>query len=435
MNWREQYKDRLLSPAEAAAQIRSGDVICTAMSCGIPYLFLDALADRAMELEDVTLHEITMSKPSKILNPRFNGHIRTVSLFFNLVERTCKSAGIDISFQPLHLNCVSGIRSIAPKATVAAAVGTPPDENGMISLGPCPMRADIAGQVDRFLVQINEKLPYIRGEQGMVHVDEVDLLVDGTESIYYQQPVPVTETEEQIGSYIVDLVPDGACIQLGIGSVGTAVGSMLRDKKDLGIHTEMFVEAMMELIRCGAVNNSKKAVCPGVSIFGFAGGSKELFDFLDHNDAVESRPFDFVNDPRVIAQNPNAVSINSALQVDLTGQVCAESIGFQQYSGTGGQGDFIRGAAWSPGGKSFIAFPSSRVDKKGQRHSKITLALPLGSAVTTPRTDVQYIVTEYGIADLRGASLEQRAKRLIAIAHPDFRDSLRSEAKQAGLIL
>ncbi|MBR0161713.1 MAG: 4-hydroxybutyrate CoA-transferase [Oscillospiraceae bacterium] len=435
MNWREQYKDRLLSPAEAAAYIRSGDVICSSMGCGIPYLFLDALADRMKELDHVTLHELTMSKQSKLFHPKYNGRFRTISGFFNAYERGYKNAGIDISFQPLHLHTFPDLQAVSPKPTVVAVAGTPPDENGMISFGPNPIRADMADRVDRFIVQINENLPYIKGDQGVIHVDKVDLLVDGTEDVFYQPAVPVTEVEEQIGSHIVDLVPDGACIQLGIGSVGAAVGSMLRDKKDLGIHTEMFVEPMMDLIRCGAVNNSRKPICPGISIFGFAGGSKELYDFLDHNDALESRPFDFVNNPRVVAQIPNFVSINSALQVDLMGQVCAETMGFLQYSGTGGQVDFVRGANASPGGKSFIALSSSRIDKKGQRQSKITLSLPVGSAVTTPRTDVHYIVTEYGAVNLRGASLEERAKGLISIAHPDFRDELSFQAKQAGLIL
>lgn len=434
-NWKERYQDKCVSPAEAAKQVRSGDVIATSVAIGIPYLFLDALADRAEELENVTLHEITISSRTKLFEARCKGHIRIVSAFFGAYERAYRKAGADLNFQPIHLSRIKRDLSCEHRINVVAVTGTPPDENGMISLGPCPFRADLCDYADLVIVQINEKLPYVRGEQGMISADRADLLIDGTEDLYCVDSSQISETEEAIGGYISELVSDGACLQLGIGSIGSAVGSMLMGKKDLGIHTEMFVESMKDLMLCGAVNNSRKEICPGVSIFGFSTGSQALYDFLDHNAMVETRPFDFVNEPRIISQISNMVSINSAVQIDLMGQVCAESMGFQQYSGSGGQGDFVRGANWSPGGKSFIAIPSSRLDKQGERHSKITLSLPAGSSITTPRTDVHYIVTEYGVVNLRGASLEERARKLISIAHPDFRDSLLGEAKRAGLIL
>ena len=214
------------------------------------------------------------------------------------------------------------------------------------------------------------------------------------------------------------------------------MGHNLSCRKDLGIHTEMFVETMVELMKCGAVNNSKKNICRGFTTYGFANGSRKMYEFMDHNEHIEARPFRWVNDPRIIAQNDNMVSVNGALQIDLTGQVCAESIGQKQYTGTGGQVDFVRGARWSKGGMSFIAMPSSRIDSKtGKRVSKISLTLPLGSAVTTLRSDIQYFVTEYGIADLEDEPLDVRAKRLIEVAHPDFRDELRFEAKKPGLII
>ena len=239
----------------------------------------------------------------------------------------------------------------------------------------------------------------------------------------------------KIAGHIVERVPDGATIQLGIGGVASAIGGFLKEKRDLGIHTEMFVNALVDLLKCGAANNSKKTLLPGKTVLGFSLGSQEMYDFMDHNPDIEARPFEFVNDPRVIAQNDNMISINGAMQVDLMGQVCAESIGPRQFSGTGGQADFVRGANWSRGGMSFLALPSTLTTKSGEVKSKISAVLPLGSVVTTPRADVQYVVTEYGVADLRNEPLDVRAKRLIAIAHPDFRDKLTYEAKQAGMLI
>lgn len=433
--WKEQYKSKYRSLTDAAKEIRSGDRIVTSLASGVPYCFLDALAERIPELENVTFSEGTMSKRSKLFDPAFNGHIRTVSSFFGAYERAYKQEGVDISYLPIHLSNLCEERESGEGRTVVLISGTPPDEKGLISLGPCPISSELAQKAGLFLVVVNENLPWVGGEQGVIPADRVDLLADGTEEIPDLAPAALGKTEETIGGYIAEMVPDGACIQLGVGNIGTAVGNFLTNKKDLGIHTEMFVESMMDLIKCGAVNNRKKELCRGVSVFGFASGSRELLKFLDHNPAVESRQFDFVNNPRVIAQLSNMVSVNSALQVDLTGQICAESIGSRQYSGSGGQGDFVRGAKWSRNGKSFIAFPSTRRDKSGGLHSKISLVLPEGSIVTTPRTDVHYVVTEYGVADLKGASLEERAKRLIAIAHPDFRKELLEDAKRTGIIL
>lgn len=432
-NWREKYKSKYATPEEAARAIKSGDYIVTSMSSGIPYMFLDALADRADELENVTVHHLSFYKSTKLGNPKNNGHIKVVSAFLSTYERAYQQNGFDISYQPMHLSNINEHRK--KNATVLAAVGTAPDENGMISLGPCPMRSDLRDTVEQVIIQINENLPYVGGDYGTISVNDVDLMVDGTEDLISIPAAPISAVEESIGGFIAEMVPDGACLQLGIGSIGTAVGNFLKGKKDLGLHTEMFVEAMVGLIECGAVNNSRKELCQGVSVFGFASGSSEMYRFLDHNPLVESRPFDFVNSPRIIAQLSNMVSINSAMQIDLTGQVCAESVGIRQYSGTGGQADFVRGANWSCGGMSFIALPSSRVDKSGERFSKISLTLPAGSAVTTPRSDVQYIVTEFGVANLRGASLSERAEKLISIAHPDFREQLRKEAKKAGLLI
>lgn len=432
-NWREAYKDRLMSPQEAAKLIKSGDVIASSMSSGVPYLFIDALAARGAEISGVKLYMAAGYKPYKAGSPLLRGRLDIVSAFLGPVERYFIGVGSSVSYQPVHLSDTTYDRTVGHRANVVAVAGARPNGDGMISLGPCPADAALLESCDTVIVQINENLPYVYGKDCMFPAERVTAFVDGTEDVPSLEPDPVTPEEEAIGALIAERIPDGACIQLGIGGLGTVVGGLLKDKRELGIHTEMFVESMAELVRCGAVTNSRKKLCPGKSVFGFASGSHRLYEFMDGNPDIEARPFGWVNDPRVICQNDNVVSVNAAMQVDLMGQVCAESIGPRQYSGTGGQADYVRGAKWSRGGMSFIALPSSRTDKTGKRFSKISCLLPLGSAVTTPRSDVQFIVTEYGVADLRNESLDVRARRLISIAHPDFREELAAEAKKAGL--
>ena len=245
-------------------------------------------------------------------------------------------------------------------------------------------------------------------------------------------PTKLDEKSILIGNLIAEQIPDGACIQLGIGAIPDATGMALKSKKDLGIHTEMFVDSMVELIECGAVNNSKKQINRGRSVTTFAYGSQRIYDFLDDNPSIEILPVEYTNDPAVICQNDNMISINAALEVDFFGQVCAESVGTKHMSGSGGQIDFVRGACQSRGGKSFIAFTSTAKD---DTISKIKPILTPGAIVTTSKNDVDYIVTEYGIAHLRGRSLGERTKQLIAIAHPNFRDELTFEAKKRGILI
>lgn len=269
----------------------------------------------------------------------------------------------------------------------------------------------------------------------MLHVDELTALIEKDVPMPVEQNRPPTEKDKTVAGYIVERVQDGACLQIGAGGIPTAVGIYLKEKKHLGIHTEMFAETMVDLIQCGAVDNSQKKLIPGKSVFVFSGlTEKHRWMFKNHPELMETRSFEWINNPYVIGQNDNVVSINACLAVDLTGQVCSESIGTRQYTGVGGQLDFVRGAQMSKGGQSFITMFSTYTDKEGKIRSKIDLTLPLGAAVSTPRTDVQYIVTEYGVADLQGQTIESRAKRLIAIAHPDFRDELTFKAKKAGWI-
>ena len=309
---------------------------------------------------------------------------------------------------------------------------SPMDSHGYFSLANNGSYAEaMLDKAKRIFVEVNDQQPRcLCGTQ--IHVSQVDAIVEFNHELPVLPPVVIDETSRTIGNLIAEQIPDGACIQLGIGAIPDATGMALKAKHDLGIHTEMFTDSMVELIECGAVNNSKKQIHRGKSVTTFAYGSKRIYDYIDDNPAIEILPVDYVNDPAVICKNDNMISINAALEVDFFGQVCAESVGTKHMSGSGGQIDYVRGACQSKGGKSFIAFTSTA---KGGTISKIKPILTPGAICTTSKNDVDYIVTEYGIAHLRGRSLGERTKQLIAIAHPDFRDELTFEAKKRGILI
>ena len=309
---------------------------------------------------------------------------------------------------------------------------SPMDSHGYFSLANNGSYAEaMMAKAKRIFVEVNDQQPRcLCGTQ--IHVSQVDAIVEFNHELPVLPPVVIDETSRTIGNLIAEQIPDGACIQLGIGAIPDATGMALKAKHDLGIHTEMFTDSMVELIECGAVNNSKKQIHRGKSVTTFAFGSKRIYDYIDDNPAIEILPVDYVNDPAVICKNDNMISINAALEVDFFGQVCAESVGTKHMSGSGGQIDYVRGACQSKGGKSFIAFTSTA---KGGTISKIKPILTPGAICTTSKNDVDYIVTEYGIAHLRGRSLGERTKQLIAIAHPDFRDELTFEAKKRGILI
>ena len=309
---------------------------------------------------------------------------------------------------------------------------SPMDSHGYFSLANNGSYAEaMMDKAKRIFVEVNDQQPRcLCGTQ--IHVSQVDAIVEFNHELPVLPPVVIDETSRTIGNLIAEQIPDGACIQLGIGAIPDATGMALKAKHDLGIHTEMFTDSMVELIECGAVNNSKKQIHRGKSVTTFAYGSKRIYDYIDDNPAIEILPVDYVNDPAVICKNDNMISINAALEVDFFGQVCAESVGTKHMSGSGGQIDYVRGACQSKGGKSFIAFTSTA---KGGTISKIKPILTPGAICTTSKNDVDYIVTEYGIAHLRGRSLGERTKQLIAIAHPDFCDELTFEAKKRGILI
>lgn len=309
---------------------------------------------------------------------------------------------------------------------------SPMDSHGYFSLATSASYSPAMIQKSkRIFVEVNKHQPRALCAP-QIHVSEVAAIVENDHLLPTLAETVLDEKSIAIGNLIAEQIPDGACIQLGIGAIPDAVGAALKVKHDLGIHTEMFTSSMVDLIACGAVNNSKKQTHCGKTVTTFAYGSQKIYDFINDNPAIEILPVDYVNDPNVICQNDNMISINAALEVDLFGQVCAESVGTKHMSGSGGQIDYVRGACQSRGGKSFIAFTSTAKDDP---ISKIKNILTPGAIVTTSKNDVDYIVTEYGIAHLRGRSLAERAKQLIAIAHPNFRDELTFEARKRGIMV
>lgn len=326
---------------------------------------------------------------------------------------------------------------IQANCNVSVIEVTPPNAAGYVSLGACGGVGNKYALASSELVigVINEYQPFISNDDNLVHVDDFDFFTIGSHRIAGPKPEQPGQIEKDIASHVLPLIPNGSTIQIGIGTISNALGMGLIHHKDLGIHTEMFTESMMELCKLGVINGSQKNYKPNKIVAAFAAGSQELIDFVDGNDNIEIGDVCVVNDPVEIAKNDNFVSINTCIMVDLTGQVASEGIGHQQISGSGGQVDFVRGARMSNNGLSIIALASTHKDKKsGIIDSTIKLALPEGTPITTLRNDVQIIVTEYGYADLRGLTTNARAQELIKIAHPDFRNKLIEHAKAVGLL-
>lgn len=436
MNWREKYAHKLVTPQEAISHIRSGDTIHSTMYSSLPYALFEELGAQKNRLEGVNIYMGFGGGLYRPLAKACNGHVDVNSLFLGPAERTfIYKMGSRVHTQVLQLSRTYDDRANVHPGDVIMMAATPPDENGVMSFGLTPMDTALCHAARDVIVQINENVPYVYGKDNMINIEDITCAIDKTEELFVMPESEPGETDNKIADLIAERIPDGACIQFGIGGLGIAMGYRCKAKRHLGIHTELFVESMVDLMECGAVDNSMKSIDRGISTFGFAMGSGRMNKFLDHNPLCESRRFMYSNDPYIIAQNDNVISVNSAMQVDITGQVASEGIGFRQYSGIGGQLDYVRGAQLSRGGHSFIALNSTRVDKDGTPHSKIVISHPAGTPVTTPRSEVEYIVTEYGVADLKYETLENRAKRLISIAHPDFRDELTAEAKKLGLII
>jgi 4-hydroxybutyrate CoA-transferase len=398
-----------------------------------PLDLAQALAKRYQELENVELVSGLLIHPLDHLKRECRGHINHHTIFMGPLERFFLGEE-NIRITSYHFSETDRLTKQIG-CNVFMCECTPPDKHGYMNFGPvgafCNDR--MIKDADTVMVQVNSRTPYVNGMQNFVHVDDVDIICEKDHELPGIPEIPIAEEEKKIASFIVERIPDGATLQIGIGGLGNAIGYLLESKKDLGVHTEMLTDSMAHLAQKGVINCRKKTFHPGKITCSFGIGNRELYDFMDMNPFVEVYPVSYINDVNNIAKNDNLVSINNAIMVDLTGQVCSESLGFNQYSGTGGQVDFVRGAFHSKGGISFIALRAVADTKQGSI-SRIVLNLLPGSVVTTPRSDVQNIVTEYGIAELKGKSIPERVRAMISIAHPQFREELEEGAKKVKLL-
>jgi 4-hydroxybutyrate CoA-transferase len=427
MHWLERYKAKLKTPQEAVRLISSGQRVYVHPGCAVPEVLVNAMSERYLELEDVeVIHLLTVGKAAYSV-PEMEGHFRHNAVFIGANVRKAVNEG-RADFTPVFLSEIPGLfyRGILP-IDVALIHVSPPDEHGFCSLGVGADCTKPATEVAKIIIaQVNPQMPRTLGDC-FIHVDKLTCCVEADVPLKELPQVDASITPEEasvyekIGKNISELIENGSTLQLGIGAIPDAVLRFLHSKKDLGIHTEMFADGVIKLVEEGVITNEKKTLHPGKIIVSFVLGSRPLFDFIDNNPVIEFHPSHYVNDPFIIAQNAKMVAINSAIEVDLTGQVCADSIGHYFYSGFGGQVDFIRGAARSKGGKPIIALPSTA--KQGTL-TRITTRLAEGAGVTTSRGDVHYVVTEYGVADLYGRTIRERVRALIGIAHPSFREEL-----------
>lgn len=423
---------RIKDATEAVRAIECGQRVVISHACGEPQTLVEAMVARGSELQAVEIvHMVAMGKAA-YCRPEMAGHFRHNSLFVGGTTRQAVNEG-RADFTPVFFCEIPSLfRDGYLPVDVALVQVSPPDQNGFCSLG---ISVDYTLQALRsarlVIAQVNRFMPRTLGDS-FVHVSELDILVPWDEPLIELPKPQIGEVEERIGRNVAQLVPDGATLQLGIGAIPDAVLGFLTEKNDLGIHSEMFSDGVVELYEAGVINNKAKTLHPGKMVATFLMGTRSLYDFVHDNPIVEMHSVDYTNNPYIIGQNDRLISINSALQVDLYGQVCADTIGYRQFSAVGGQVDFVRGARLSQGGKSIIAVPSTA---SGGKLSRIAVHLEEGAAVTTSRNDVDYIVTEYGIAGLRGKTIRQRANALIEIAHPQFREKLKVEAKKHGIHL
>ena len=415
---------KIVSTAEAVSQIKSGDRAFVQGAAMTPNTLVDALCERHAELNDVEIISIHTEGDAKYAREPYNKSFRMNSCFVggnvrNVVNST-QGDYIPIFLSEIHLLFR---RAILP-LDVAIVQVSPPDKHGYCSLG---VSVDIAlpaiQTAKKVIAQINPYVPRTHGD-GIIHIDNIDSAVEVNAPIHTHDSTAISAIEQQIGKYVAELIEDGATLQMGIGNIPNAVLSNLENHQRLGIHTEMFSDGLLPLIEKGVVTGEDKEIKTGKIVTCFAVGSQKLYDFVDDNPLVHFKEAGYTNDTAIIRKNPKVTAINSAIEIDLTGQVCADTIGNRQYSGVGGQMDFIRGASLSNGGKPIFAMPS--VTGKGV--SKITPYLKQGAGVTTTRAHVHFVATEYGVVDLFGKNLKERAKALISIAHPDHQEQLQREA-------
>jgi len=428
--WRDTYLRRLTSAERALSNIKRGARIFISSGCGEPQHLVSALARLKIPLADTEVIQVHTLGVAPYAQEKLGERFRLRTFFIGKNVREPVGEG-RADYSPIHLSDVPGLFSRGQvRLDMALIQVSPPDHHGYCSFGVSVDIVKAATESAAVVVaQVNSQMPRVLGDS-FIHVNDLDYIVEANEPLLELESHPANEISEKIGVYIADLIEDGSTIQIGYGSVPNACCCALLDKKHLGVHTEMFSDGLINLIEAGAIDNSRKTLHRGKLIASFCMGSRRLYDFIDNNPIVEFHPSDYTNNPVVIAANDRMVAINSALEVDLTGQVASDSLGFTLYSGIGGQADFIRGAARSPGGRPIIALPAQTEEGT----SRIVPYISVGGGVTITRGDVHYVITEYGVAYLHGKTLRERALALINIAHPNHREALLSAAKERGLV-
>jgi 4-hydroxybutyrate CoA-transferase len=428
--WLETYHDRQHTAEEAVRAILPGNRVFLTGNCSVPQRLLKALVAYAPSLFDVEIVQVLTLGDNAYVTPELQGHLRVNTMFISENVREAVNAG-RADFTPVHLSDIPRLFRTEMPLDVALIHVSLPDEHGYCSFGIEVGVTKTAAEVAKLVIaEVNPMMPRTLGDS-FIHISKIDLAVTVNYPLPEVTPEAPSALQESIAKHVATLIEDGSTLQTGIGGIPDAVLKYLGDKRALGIHSELFSDGVIDLIESGVITNDAKTFHPGKMIAGFVLGTQRLYDFINDNPIVELHPTEYVNDPYLIAKNDKMVAINSALELDLTGQVCADSIGHRFYSGAGGQVDFIRGAARAKGGKPIIALPATA---KNGTISRIVCALKPGAGVTTTRNDVHYVVTEYGIAYLHGKTIRERVRVLISIAHPDFRDALEAEARQAGLV-
>ncbi len=427
MSWVQTYKSRIADPPTALARaIKSGNRVLLTANCGEPQSLAGALAQVASSLSDVELVQLLYMGSASLYGPELKGHLRLNAMFVGPSVRAAVNAG-DADFTPIFLSEIPQLFRRELPLDVALIQVSPPDEHGFCSFGVSVDISKPAAEAAKVVVaEVNAQMPRTLGD-AFIHVGKLHHVVESDRPLLEREREPFTEVHRRVGQHVASLIDDGATLQLGIGAIPDAVLSQLENRRHLGIHTEMFSDGVVELIEAGVITNERKTLHRGKVVSSFVMGSRLLYDFIDNNPIVEMHPSDYTNDPFVIAQHDGMVAINSAISVDLTGQVNADSIGTSLYSGIGGQVDFIRGAARAKNGKAIIALPSTA---KEDTLSRIVPTLAPGAGVVTSRGDVHYVITENGVADLHGKSIRARARALIDIAHPKFREALERFARE-----
>lgn len=435
MSWQNVYKSKLVSPEAAVSGIKPNDRVFYSLGGNAPVDLINALSRRLPELGHITFITGSVGYPFEyLMDPVYKKHFKHYSFFLVKEKESVNPESIEP--YPFHFSSVDDLLKNHAKPNVMMCECAPPDERGYFSYGCFGTYCNptVETMVSKIIVQVNNRSSFVYGQHNVIHVSKVDHIVERDHELFQMSPkLAIPEVEAKIAEYLVERIKDGSTLQIGVGGLANAVSALLVSKKDLGVYSEFFMDSFLDLIEKGVINGKRKTFHPGEITCSFGPNSREGCDFVHKNQTVRYYPVSYINNPYRIAKNDNMVSINNALMVDLTGQVCSESLGFRQYSGTGGQVDFVRGAAMAKNGQSFITLPSC-VKGKAVPMSRIVLTLPPGQAVTTPRTDVDKVATEYGIAELRHKSISERVLAMINIAHPQFRDELKFGAKKAGLL-